>query len=272
MSDPPGGLTRHFGNCELSAIHCLNFSFRDVVMLSGILRQDGSIYEVSGEMPREVESLEIAVAWVTYVLDTSGGGAFKPQFPVVWLELGRKWRTMLPWEKECTKHTKKARVQEPFPPLRVIESRMNQSEIIWQLSNAVCQRVTQEAIAHLQGITLKEALALGPHSGLRNTWEEICVQVQFEESVIWEVYEEMVDVTLTPSVEALPEYEQAAVWRQTDEGSYWECHEDEDDPQPCPICHSDIVEYIKQEYLYPAAGSWSSPRVESYIERASMRD
>jgi len=101
ISDPPGGLSIDFGNFKMSASFVLNRWFREAVLLSGIMSTSRTIAEVECEMPREVESWEQGVAWVTWCLDNhANGGIFKPALPIAWLTEGRQNRHLLPWERE----------------------------------------------------------------------------------------------------------------------------------------------------------------------------
>jgi len=52
------------------------------------------------EMPLEVESFEQGVAFVTHYLDSYAGGNFKPSLHVEWLTEGRRYRNLLPWNKQ----------------------------------------------------------------------------------------------------------------------------------------------------------------------------
>jgi hypothetical protein len=99
-SDDPGGLSIDFGNLTLSATFCRNRWFEPIVMLGGIYRTPRTLAEISGEMPREVESLEQGYAWIAWHLDNAAGGAFVPARPAPWLEVGRLHRHDLPWERE----------------------------------------------------------------------------------------------------------------------------------------------------------------------------
>lgn len=108
ISDSKPGLSFNFGNFKLSAGHLLNMSFQDVVLLSGIMSTPRTIAEVDCQMPQEVESWEQGVAWVTWCLDNQGRRIFKPEIPVPWLEEGRKYRHLLPWERQRAAYADRA--------------------------------------------------------------------------------------------------------------------------------------------------------------------
>src|SRR5262245_48151764 len=91
FSDPPGGLSFDFRNFKLEAIVCINRWFQPIIQSGGVMSTPMSTTLVQSEMPREVESPEQAIAFVTWCLDNNADdGKFQPAFPVWWLEVGRK--------------------------------------------------------------------------------------------------------------------------------------------------------------------------------------
>jgi hypothetical protein len=141
--------------------------------------------------------------------------------------------------------------------------------IVWKLAEAVCQQVSRRAIRTLQQLT--EGLGSGDDSCLSNAWEEICVQVQGEESVLWDAYEETVRQILSSEITKLPVYEREAIWLQTPEGERWD-PENEDSRSAYPVVEDEIVEYLKNEYIYKAAADWSNGRIRRYLEQSSGTD
>lgn len=146
---------------------------------------------------------------------------------------------------------------------------LSEYAIVRQLAEHVTRRLTQRAIEDLQDMT--EVLGGGDDSGLESVWEEICVQVQYEQSVMWEAYAQTMEGLLLGLVEELPNHEQEALWLVTDQGEEWDC-EDEDRLEAYPVLHEDIVQYLVNEHLLPEAGRWSNGRISSYLERASSFD
>ena len=120
-------------------------------------------------------------------------------------------------------------------------------------------------------------------SGLQNTWEEICVQVQFEESMFWDIYNDTVNSLIRSNVEKLEDEEKAAIWLQTDNGKEWKSksgsHKDDDglycvyvlpehevSEKDSSLCYNtdDIVYFISREYVYVNADDYSNKRIEKY--------
>jgi hypothetical protein len=150
-----------------------------------------------------------------------------------------------------------------------MSKRLSQTQIVRDLADGTAKRVTRRAILALQRMT--DYLGSGDDSELKNTWEEICVQVQFEQSVMWDVYEETMCALLAGEVELLKPYEREALWLQTPQGEDWDC-EDDTDRDPYPIFNDDIVQHLFQEHLLAEAGGWSNPRIRAYLDRATTTD
>lgn len=109
ISDPPGGLSIDFGNLKLEASHVLNRRFVPAVLFTGVILTPRTIASVDCEMPREVESRELGIAWVTWCLDSQAGGLFEPVLPVDWLTAGRTHRHLLPWERMQAEYSNRPR-------------------------------------------------------------------------------------------------------------------------------------------------------------------
>ena len=90
-------------------------------------------------------------------------------------------------------------------------------------------KVVKSGVAALKRKDTEQILS-GEDSGLKNVWDEICVQVQSEESVFWGTYLETVEGILLGLVEALNRAERLALWAETDEGwDYVYDHRDDED-------------------------------------------
>lgn len=147
--------------------------------------------------------------------------------------------------------------------------KLSEIAIARQLAEHTAERITRRVIAALQRLT--DCQLSGDDSSLENTWDEICVQVQYEESYAWDVYLETVKAILGGDVEDLAAHEREALWLQTEQGSDWDC-EDDENREPYPVLNDDIVEYLLNDYVLAAAGRWSNPRIRAYLEWSSSRD
>lgn len=144
----------------------------------------------------------------------------------------------------------------------------SESSIVSAVAQEAARRITRKVISGLQ--RMKHTLS-GDDSELKTTWDEICVQVQYEESFYWDAYDETVRGCLAGYIAELPFHEREAIWLQTDAGVDWDCEEPED-RDPNPVRDDDIVEYVAREYVYAEAGRWSNARIRAYIDRSIMRD
>jgi hypothetical protein len=107
-------------------------------------------------------------------------------------------------------------------------------------------------------------LLSGSDSGLRNAWDEICVQVQYEQSYSWDLYDETTRSLIEKDVAALPPHQREALWLQTEQAGDWNC-EDESLRDPYPVVGDDIVEYLTEK-VYSEAGYWSNSRIRQYLD------
>jgi len=143
------------------------------------------------------------------------------------------------------------------------------TKITRQLAEDIARVVTRRAILGLQRLT--DCLGSGDDSELKNTWDEICVQVQSDQSVMWGAYEETSRAFLLGAIERLKPFEREALWLQTEQGQDWG-YEDESEQKAAPVSKKDIVQYLWSEYLLDAAGRWSNPRIRAYLDRAGAID
>jgi len=136
------------------------------------------------------------------------------------------------------------------------------------LALRVSSTIARKTVRALRKLT--NPLALGDDTGLKNTWEEVCVQIQYEQSALWDAYEDTIDAIILAHVEELEQYEMIAVWLQTTEGIDWQvdCEEQDSPPFSC----SEIVEYVRGMHLFELAGRYINRRIRDYLDNAARRD
>ena len=144
-----------------------------------------------------------------------------------------------------------------------------ESVIVRDLAARVCQKIANQTISHLQSID--DVLLSGDDTELKNVWDEICVQVQYSESVYWDAFDEPVRAMVLGFVTELSDFESCAVWLQTDGGNNWLC-EEQDERDANPVDPSEIADYVLKEYVYVRAGKWSNPRIRTFIDRSGRSD
>ena len=151
-----------------------------------------------------------------------------------------------------------------------MSGKLSESGVVRALANEVCRRITRKLIGKLQTFD-GDALQSGDDSGLQNTWDEICVQMQFEQSIYWDAYEQTVWQLAVFQVENLPTHERESIWLQTPQGDDWDC-QDESEREPYPVHNPDIVQYLISEFLYSEAGRWSNQRIRDYLDNVGRSD
>lgn len=133
---------------------------------------------------------------------------------------------------------------------------MSKSQLISIFALERVSKIVSQIIRQLQRFKITQS---GEDSGLENTWDEICVQLQGEYSFHWDVYEETFFNLVQEKVNKLASHEQLAIWLQTSYG------EDEDDLEskydPSEVCH-----HIKS-IIFQKAGDWSNKKIRKYLER-----
>ncbi len=150
-----------------------------------------------------------------------------------------------------------------------MSSKLSESLIVSNFAERLCQQITRKVIVSLQ--TLKNGLLSGDDFGLTSAWEEICVQVQGEESSSWEAYDLTVRQTVSAEVTELVPHEREAIWLQTSAGADWDA-EDEESREEYPVAEDEIIEYVTTQYVYSAAGDWGNRRIRKYLEQGLQQD
>ena len=146
---------------------------------------------------------------------------------------------------------------------------LSESTIVRDFAEDVCRRLTRRVLRSLRGMT--DTRLSGDDSGLTNVWDEVCVQVQFEQSVFWDAYEQTVTALVAGEFAKLSLHEREAVWLQSPEGANWSC-EDEDEREPAPVYDPQAVDHIVREFVYAEAGRWSNPQIREYLEQSGSSD
>ena len=139
---------------------------------------------------------------------------------------------------------------------------LSESDIVRAIASEACRRCTRKIIADLQ--SMSDDLQSDEGSGLANTWDELCVQFQDEQSFYWEAYDRTIWALVGDYIKKLKPHEREAIWLQTPEAFDWKC-EDEDARAAWPVCDSDIVKYLLNSWVYEAAGNWTNARIRAYL-------
>ena len=143
---------------------------------------------------------------------------------------------------------------------------ISQDHIISEIAAKECERICSLTIRELQGRT--EGLNSGDDSGLKNIWDEVCVQVQHDQSLLWDYYVEDISIIITELLKETPEFLLEAMWLQTEAGWDWAWdNDDSDEPEDLSICEDDIVDFILNKYVLTKAGGWENKAIRNYLNR-----
>lgn len=145
---------------------------------------------------------------------------------------------------------------------------LSETAIVAWIAEAAAERVARKVIADLGRLNYTLS---GEDSPLKTIWDEICVQMQDEESFFWEAYQETVERVIEHRVTSLPQQEYDAIWLQTDAASARNSAESEE-REAAPTTLGHVIEYIAEKYVYRAAERWSNARIRAYFKRAWETD
>jgi hypothetical protein len=146
---------------------------------------------------------------------------------------------------------------------------LSESTIVRDLAEIVCRRIARRVMRSLQGMT--DTRLSGDDSVLANVWDEICVQVQFEQSVFWDAYEQTVTSLVAGEFAKLALYEKEAVWLQSPDGTDWSW-EEKAEREPAPVVDAQAVDHIVRDFVYAEAERWSNPPIRQYLDRSCSSD
>lgn len=142
-----------------------------------------------------------------------------------------------------------------------------EQHIVAAWAKQLSDKVIKDSIAALEQMDSNEMLS-GEDSGLKNVWEEICVQVQDEQSFFWDTYVEMIESLLAGYAEGLTPAARMALWAVTDQG--WDHiadhHADDQGAAQVPVDMDAIVGMLKDKLLASAA-DFSNQKIERFLAR-----
>ncbi len=113
---------------------------------------------------------------------------------------------------------------------------------------------------------MRDCLTSGDDSGLASTWEEICVQVQSQESVDWDAYDYTVYDIVWREVKRLPPSVLRTLWLDTIPGQDWLIEAEGEQPDSAPYGIDHVAEHVTS-IVYNMAADWSNRRIRAYFKQ-----
>ena len=137
-----------------------------------------------------------------------------------------------------------------------------EKDIVCKLAASISQLLSTQVIRSLQ--RMNACLLSGDDSGLTSTWDEICVQVQYQKTLAWDTYLATIESLAHSFVEGLKQYELEAVWLITPEGKEW-WYKDQREPFAAYPDH--VVSYVV-DCVLSKSSEWGNARIQRFLDRS----
>ncbi len=141
---------------------------------------------------------------------------------------------------------------------------MTEFGLLIQFNGIHAEGICQIIIKKLKKLTDKDFLLAGDDSGLKNLWEEYCVQVQGEHSVYWELYRETIDDFIIEELNTQPEAVKVLL-------SYMQSLERDDDTfseaQSSYVYDEDCAVTEIRNHLLAKATAFKNRNIDRYQDR-----
>ena len=141
-------------------------------------------------------------------------------------------------------------------------------QILANIGEIECERICRKTIRTLQSMT--EGMQSGDDTPLKNLWDEVCVQIQSGESVMWDAYLHTIESIIFDSVNKLKLPIKQAIWLLTQEGMQWE--DGDGDLKGVPYCEVEITAYILNKFVFANAADWNNKRIREYLDKVYAFD
>lgn len=123
---------------------------------------------------------------------------------------------------------------------------------------------------------MNETLLSGDDSGLTSVWQEICAQIQGEESNFWDEYKAVAQDLIGARLEKHSREEQEMLWLSTEPGWDWLWDVvnagDEAPPAHPGVDQQSVVDWIFGKFLWRLAESEEDPNVTRFLDREFGED
>jgi len=133
-------------------------------------------------------------------------------------------------------------------------------KLLSNLSSYHVSKIADSVIKDLMELK-KDLLLSGGDSGLKNTWEEICVQVQGEQSFYWDSYEETINNFIEKALDEQPEVVRKLIMYVASIDSEPEGTEDE------PVYSWEAAIDCINDEIMMNAGSFENRNVTRYLDQ-----
>ena len=141
--------------------------------------------------------------------------------------------------------------------------------VVSEHARALARKIGLQVAADLQ--RMRKPHLSREDSGLKSVWHEICVQVQGEESVFWDAYDQLMRDHVLSRLQPMSAPELEMLWLRTEPGWDWlwdVVNAKEGGAPPNPGVDQDaIARWIVHEFLRPLAEEDESSSVSRFLEK-----
>ncbi len=162
--------------------------------------------------------------------------------------------------------------QIPFDEIRVVVARIGldfpvsriEMDLIRQYAEAAATLVIRKAISYLRAS--KHTLS-GDDSGLKTTWDEICVQVQEERSYFWDAYIAAMRDAISSGLFDVENRDKQCIWLQTEAGWHWiwDVENGRLTDEEMPVDENDLINFLVKR-LEAEAGTYTNSRIKEFLK------
>lgn len=145
------------------------------------------------------------------------------------------------------------------------------------LADEASQKIVKKLICEFKACKRDSGMMTSDEdSGLTNLWDEICVQIQGEQSSFWDLYVDYIDSCILKSLPKVYTInEQKLFWLQSEEFKQWDdetdnCEENELDNYfdennfPDTYSTNGVVDYLRGR-LFEEAHHYTNAKIEYYL-------
>ena len=143
-------------------------------------------------------------------------------------------------------------------------------QLVDEFADAARARICRGVVSGLRRFQLSLA---GENSILRTAWDDICVQMQTEQSFHWETaYIPTIEQFISDEIKKLSQSEKRAIWLQSEEGTNWLIDldfptdgESGYDGVGIPYDDENVIAMVLESVL-AEAGRYENSRIRAYID------
>ncbi|MEI7636694.1 MAG: hypothetical protein WCJ37_05270 [Syntrophus sp. (in: bacteria)] len=187
-------------------------------------------------------------------------------------ELERKWDEEDRMQDEEESASTEQKDQPTYDGSTIVADRQVTADIDREVTRRISNRIVDKVVNELESLG-GDSLLSGDDSGFQSVWEEICVQVQDEESFSWNTYLEVIEDILRCQVGELSSTDRITIWLSTDAGVDWtcDCKDTSIGNDTPPVFDDDIIEELKSKLL-SRADAYKNRRIERFINNLNGYD